>query len=179
MLLVSEGEGRSDEIELVTILAEASTLDSSSCHENESEDTSDHWLACITLLLSNLLLYGNANVEGGYDSWIRHVLKTACVHILSQEMLKRYETDENWTRYIEEFDESMGTIFDGSLCATAPSQQQSTVSSTQKQGARHLEEDANVMDQKLEGLMEDEVVDFLVDNEEKKLEPVFREKECA
>ena len=42
-----------------------------------------------------------------------------------------------------------------------------------------MEEDANVMDQKLEGLMEDEVVDFLVDNEEKKLEPVFREKECA
>ena len=179
MLLVSEGEGRSDEIELVTILAEASTLDSSSCHENESEDTSVHWLACITLLLSNLLLYGNANVEGGYDSRIRHVLKTACVHILSQEMLKRYETDENWTRYIEEFDESTGMIFDGSLCATAPSRQQLTVSSTQKQGARHLEEDANVMDQKLEGLMEDEVVDFLVDNEEKKLEPVFREKECA
>lgn len=180
LLLLSENDGSSDEFELVTVLAEAATLEWSSCHEKETEDTSVHWLACIALLLSNFLLYGNVNVDGGYDSRIRHVFKTACVHILSQEMLKRYEKDENWKQYIDEFDESMGKIFDSPLRATASSKQQSSASSSEQQGATSLEEeDANVTDQKLEGLKEEEVVDFLGDNEEKKLEPVLREEECT
>jgi hypothetical protein len=182
LLLFSNNDNNGDE--LVMVLAQAATLED----DDDDEDADTQWVACIALLLSNLLLNdnGNINEDGGYDSRVRHVLKTACVHVLSQEMLKRYETDESWTMYIDEFDESMGAIFTGTVRPTAPSRQQSILSINHQEQVTPLEqlqeqeEEANgAIDQKLEISMESSNDVCLGSSEDTTLQPLSTEEESA
>ena len=90
-----------DEQHVCFIMANAASLDPSLSMEQP--------FACITLLLSNIVLqYGS---KGGYDSRVRHTLKTACVHILYTNVEKSLESSDEKTNAMDAFDESVGGIF--------------------------------------------------------------------
>lgn len=98
-LHLAKEQEEQDEQELCMTMANAACLDPTLVVQEP--------YACITLLLSNVvLLYGS---KGGYDSRVRHTLKTACVHVLSTSM--EANLDEEEAKEMEEFDESVGAIY--------------------------------------------------------------------
>jgi len=105
-LVDSTSNGHELELEVVCILAKAAYIPIS-----RPPSSTPTLLACITLLLSRIVLrYGNY-VNGGYDARVRHVLKVACVHILSMSLLKESERDPKLRRDIDDLDESLGAVF--------------------------------------------------------------------
>ena len=92
-------DDKCDKDELLCVMARAAALDPSTLLEDP--------FACVSLLVSNIVLqYGS---QGGYDARVRHVLKTACVHVLYERV--NSDMDDQKGDEMDAFDETVGVIF--------------------------------------------------------------------
>jgi hypothetical protein len=88
--LIDDQSGIEQELQCCMIMAEAAAMDDTTKLENP--------IQCVTTLLSNMILQSAAE---GYDGRVRHVLRTACVQVLSQKEGIEEETGEQTVLTVE------------------------------------------------------------------------------